>query len=70
MKKKYRSEVLESCNNPKGCSTRPFFARMDLLLRCSTRMTGIPGGLDAGGQPVVGDVGLLETVPPMESGDS
>eukprot|EP00249_Psilotum_nudum_P014017 c24621_g1_i1 orf=419-1558(+) len=70
MKKKYRSEVLESCNNPTGCSGWSFFARMDSLLRCPTRMAGIPGGLDAGGQPVVADVGLLETVPPMESGDS
>lgn len=49
MKKKYRAEALESCSN-KGVnfSSWPFFSRMDLMLRCPTRIAGIPGGMDAG----------------------
>jgi hypothetical protein len=51
MKKKYRSEALESCsNNGVNCSSWPFFSRMDLMLRCPTRNAGIPGGMDAGYQ--------------------
>lgn len=51
MKKKYRSEAHESCSN-KGVnfSSWPFFSRMDLMLRCPTRIAGIPGGMDAGYQ--------------------
>lgn len=51
MKKKYRSEALESCsNNGVNFSSWPFFSKMDLMLRCPTRNAGIPGGMDAGYQ--------------------
>lgn len=52
MKKRYRLEALDSCNvNRNGCSSWPFFSRMDGLLRSPNRMmmAGIPGGLDSGG---------------------
>eukprot|EP00249_Psilotum_nudum_P005433 c18874_g1_i1 orf=365-1387(+) len=70
LKKRYRSEATNFGTSGSFSSTWSFFHRMDLLLRCPANATACPGYVEAGGQPVVTELGLQEALPQVETADS